>query len=172
MAKAAFVVNVADLLHRPGARRREHLSGPVEAMRVMDTSVADGAVASVDALLEWVADGVLGTGTASVDWMGLCRRCLAPIGGRVEASFQELFEPRPRDGETYPLRGDRIDLGPLARESLLLELPLAPLCRDDCAGLCAVCGADLNAGACGCQPADVDLRWAGLEGLFETDPPV
>jgi uncharacterized protein len=172
VAKAAFLVNIADLLHRPGARRREHVVGPVEAMRVMDTSVADGATASVDTLLEWVTDGVLATGTASTEWMGLCRRCLSPIGGRVEASFQELFEPRARDdGETYPLRGDRIDLGPLAREALLLELPLAPVCREDCLGLCPTCGADRNAGPCGCLPADRDPRWAGLEGLFEDQPP-
>ena len=135
----------------------------------MDTAVADGATADVDTLLEWVADGVLATGSAAVDWMGLCRRCLQPVGGRVKADFQELFEPRPRDGETYPLKGDRIDLQPLAREALLLELPLAPLCRDDCAGLCATCGADLNAGPCTCAPADADPRWAALDLLRDND---
>ncbi len=172
MTKAPFVVNVADLLHRPGARRREQLSGPVEAMLVMDTSVADGAVATVDARLEWVNDGVLATGTAATAWMGLCRRCLKPVDGRVEAEFQELFEPHARDGETYPLKGDRMDLTPMVREALLLELPLAPLCGDDCAGLCPTCGADRNAGPCACPPAAGDDRWAALDVLQIDDPPV
>ena len=172
MTKAPFVVNVADLLHRPGARRRERLSGVAEAMRVVDTSVADGAPVDVNALLEWVNDGVLATGTASTEWMGLCRRCLQPVGGRVEARFQELFEPRAREGETYPLKGDRIDLGPMVREALVLELPLAPVCREDCAGLCPTCGADRNAGGCDCPPADRQARWAALDVLLEDDPPI
>ena len=172
MAKPAFLINVADLLHRPGARRRERVEGPVEAMRVMDTSVADGATAAVDTMLEWVADGVLASGTATVDWMGLCRRCLTPIGGRVTAEFRELYELHARDGETYPLKGDRIDLEPLARDSLLLELPLAPLCRDDCAGLCPTCGADRNTGPCGCEEEAVDPRWAALDALKGDEPPV
>lgn len=172
MAKGGFVVNVADLLNRPAARRREHLPAPVEAMRVVDTAVAAGTMATVDAVLEWVSDGILATGTVSADWTGQCRRCLKPVEGRAEAKFQELFEPQAREGETFPLLGDRIDLGPLVRETLLLELPLAPLCTEDCAGLCPTCGADLNAGPCGCEPEVKDPRWAALDGLLEGDPPV
>ena len=52
------------------------------------------------------------------------------------------------DEDTYPLEGDQLDLRPLVRDALLLELPLAPLCREDCRGLCAECGADLNLGPC------------------------
>ena len=56
------------------------------------------------------------------------------------------------DEDTYPLEGDQLDLRPLVRDALLLELPLAPLCREDCRGLCAECGADLNLGPCQCRP--------------------
>ena len=62
------------------------------------------------------------------------------------------------DEDTYPLEGDQLDLRPLVRDALLLELPLAPLCREDCRGLCAECGADLNLGPCQCRPA-LDARW-------------
>jgi uncharacterized protein len=170
MAKGGFVVNVADLLNRPGARRRDPVSAPVEALRVVDTEVAKGTMATVDAVLEWVSDGILATGTVSADWTGQCRRCLKPVEGRAEARFQELFEPQSREGETYPLLGDRIDLGPLAQETLLLELPLAPLCKEDCAGLCPTCGADLNAGPCGCEAEATDPRWAALDALREDLP--
>jgi uncharacterized protein len=69
------------------------------------------------------------------------------------------------DEETYPLLGDHLDLEPLARDAVLLALPLAPLCREDCAGLCPTCGAERAGGACGCDPAPVDPRWAALDVL-------
>jgi uncharacterized protein len=52
----------------------------------------------------------------------------------VVAEVREIFEPRPTEGETYPLEGEEIDLEPLVRDALLLDLPLAPLCRPDCPG--------------------------------------
>jgi uncharacterized protein len=55
-------------------------------------------------------------------------------------------------------------LRPLVRDALLLELPLAPLCREDCRGLCAHCGADLNDGPCDCAPPR-DPRWDALDVL-------
>ena len=170
MGKSAFAVSVADLLHRPGARRHERLAGPLEPLQVVDTVVTADAVVTVDTTLEWVSEGVLATGTVTAPWTAACRRCLTDVDGEVEASFQELFEPHARDGESYPLHGDRIDLGPLAREVLLLDLPLAPLCLEACQGLCPTCGVDLNAGPCGCAPAARDPRWAGLD-VLKDDPP-
>ena len=165
MGKSAFSVHVADLLHRPGARRHERLTGHLEPMQVVDASVAGDAPVTVDATLEWVSEGILATGTVAAPWAADCRRCLTDVHGEVEASFQELFEPRARDGESYPLHGDRLDFAPLAREVLLLSLPLAPLCEEACRGLCPTCGADLNLGDCDCPPADLDPRWGALDVL-------
>lgn len=169
MAKNGLVVVVADLLQRPGARRRVQQSGSMDGLRVVGSTVPDRSDVSVDVTLEWVTDGILATGVATGPFEAECRRCLGIVRGRAEARFQELYEPRPRDGETYPLQGDRIDLAPLAREALMLELPLAPLCREACQGLCTRCGADLNAGSCGCQPEGGDSRWAALD-VLRTDP--
>ncbi len=157
--------NVADLLHRPGARRRVQGTGTLDTVRVVGSTVPADSEASVDALLEWVNDGILATGTATTAFEAECRRCLGPVRGEVTAEFRELFEAHPREGESYLLKGEHIDLAPLAREALLLELPLAPLCREDCQGLCPTCGADLNRGPCGCPPADRDPRWAALDAL-------
>ena len=171
MGKSAFSVTVADLLHRPGARRHERITGTLEPMRVVDTKVATNAPVTVDATLEWVSEGILATGTVEAPWTAECRRCLTDVHGTVETKFQELFEPQPREGESYLLHGDRIDLAPLAREALLLGLPLAPLCLEACRGLCPTCGADLNTSPCDCPPADRDPRWAALEGLFDEPLP-
>ena len=69
------------------------------------------------------------------------------------------------DEETYPLRGEMLDLQPLVRDALLLELPLAPLCNEECKGLCPACGADLNDGPCSCDTRPADPRWSALDSL-------
>ena len=161
-----FVVNVADLVNRPGARRRERVEGRLPApVTVVDTTLRGDVPVVVDTLLEWVSDGLLATGTVEGAWEGPCRRCLRPVEGDLRVGFQELFEAQPRDGETYRLGHDFVDLEPLAREALTLDLPLAPLCEQDCRGLCPTCGADRNAGDCDCPPAAGDPRWAALDAL-------
>ena len=161
-----FVVNISDLVDHPGARRRERvegwLAGPIT---VVDSTLRTELPVTVDALLEWVSDGLLVTGTVEGAWEGPCRRCLKPVQGSLRAEVQELFESNPREGESYRLEHDRVDLEPLAREALILDLPLAPLCQEDCRGLCPTCGADRNLGDCDCPPAEVDSRWAALDVL-------
>ena len=164
-----FVVNVADLVNRPGARRRERVEGRLPGpVIVVDSTLRTEVPVAVDLLLEWVSDGLLATGTVEGAWEGPCRRCLKPVQGTLKADVQELFEANHREGETYRLGLDFIDVEPLAREALVLDLPLAPLCREDCGGLCPTCGADLNQGDCDCQPAEVDPRWAALDVLHLT----
>jgi uncharacterized protein len=72
------------------------------------------------------------------------------------------------DEETYLIEDDFIDLAPLAHDAIFLDLPLAPLCREDCKGLCPFCGIDRNEASCDCQ-APIDSRWATLDGLRFTD---
>ncbi len=164
-----FVVNVADLVTRPGARRRERVEGRLPGpVVVVDSTLRTEDPVVVDVLLEWVSDGLLATGTVVGAWEGPCRRCLQPVQGTLNADVQEMFESNPREGETYRLGHDFIDLELLAREALVLDLPLAPLCREDCRGLCPTCGADLNQGDCDCPPAEVDPRWAALDVLHLT----
>jgi len=76
-----------------------------------------------------------------------------------------VYEPTPLAGETYGLDDDVLDLEPLVRDAVRLELPGAPLCRDDCAGLCPNCGVDHNETACDCVVDETDSRWAALRSL-------
>jgi uncharacterized protein len=73
------------------------------------------------------------------------------------------FEPELVDEETY--QGKELDLTLAVREQILLSLPAAPLCAEDCKGLCPECGKDLNDGECGCDRAVLDPRWAALKGI-------
>jgi uncharacterized protein len=116
--------------------------------------VPDGAQLELDVELEKVTDGVLVTGTVAAPLAGECARCLEPFSSAITVSIAELFARQARGAadeaeDGYVLDGDLLDLEPALRDALVLELPLAPLCAEDCPGLCAQCGmrlADLPVG--------------------------
>jgi uncharacterized protein len=123
--------------------------------------------------LESVMEGVLVTGDLDVPVEGSCARCLEPIEDTLHLSVQELYaysgsttEATSEEDEVRRIEGDYLDLEPLARDTVVLNLPLAPVCTEDCAGLCVDCGLRLDD-----LPADhahevVDARWAGLAQKF------
>ena len=165
MKQGPLHVGVADLLHLPGSRRVEQVEAVLGELAVLGSHVPDGEPVVLDVRLESVNDGIVLTGMVRAPWAGECRRCLQPVVGELAAPVLEVFEEHPVDGETRLLEVDRIDLEPVARETVLLELPLAPLCREDCAGLCADCGADRNTVDCGHALVAEDRRWAALDEL-------
>ena len=107
-----------------------------------------------------------------------CSRCVGPFTGTLEFQIEEEFYPTidvytgrsvtpPEDLDGFPIDSNHIvDLRPAVRQGAWLARPIAPLCRSECAGLCAECGQDLNAGPCGCRPANDDPRWAALNQLL------
>jgi uncharacterized protein len=102
-----------------------------------------------------------------------CRRCLAPVDVPLSQKVGLVFVPEDEadgDEDCYliPRRATALDLSEAVREELLLAVPQFVECRDDCRGLCPRCGADLNAGPCGCRP-EMDPRWAALTKLRKGD---
>ena len=174
-----FVVHVAKLRRAVGTRLSEARRAPIDPDRLIspvsgaESTVPDGAEATCEVILESYIGGVMVTGTVRAPWSGICRRCTAPVGGELVVTVAERFcEPEghhgdPEDEEAYPIFADQLDLRPMARDALVLELPLAPLCRPGCAGLCPVCGADRNEEECGCV-TPTDARWASLDVLRST----
>ncbi|HEV2809083.1 MAG TPA: DUF177 domain-containing protein [Acidimicrobiales bacterium] len=165
MAHRDLILGVADLLARPGRRRDEHLEVELEDLVVLGSRVAEGEAVRIDVRLEALNEAVVVKGTAAAPWSGECRRCLGPVRATLHAPILEIFEAEPTEGETRPLHGDSVDVEPVVREAVLLELPLAPLCRADCAGLCPQCGTDRNQVDCRCAQEVGDRRWAGLDQL-------
>ena len=82
-----------------------------------------------------------------------CALCLEPGTKHLKADIDALFarEPDPEDPDQYPLDGYRIDVTDLAREALLLELPLRLVCSENCKGICPSCGVNRNIAPCTCQ---------------------
>jgi uncharacterized protein len=165
-SKRPWIVHVGPLLRVPGSRREEHLQGPLEGVAGSASGVPAGEEAAADLVLESLRGGaILASGSVEAPWEGPCVRCLGPARGRVHVDVRELFEPGSDNEETYPLDGDQIDLEPLVRDAVLLELPLAPLCTDDCQGLCPVCGVNRNQTSCTCAAEARDPRWSALDPL-------
>jgi uncharacterized protein len=168
VAQHPFVVTVTALRRRPGSRRPVQLDGPLPGLSVSGSAVPDDAPVRADLMLEGLqGDAVVATGTVTANWEGPCRRCLQTASGTLSAEVRELFEAASDEEETYPLEGDRVDLEPLVRDAVLLELPQAPLCDEGCKGLCPTCGANRNEGTCTCDTTPRDPRWAALDELKE-----
>jgi uncharacterized metal-binding protein YceD (DUF177 family) len=143
--------------------------------RVELIRVPEGAEVELHLRLESVMEGVLVTGELDVPVVGSCARCLEPIEDTLHLDVQELFaypgsttEATSEEDEVRRLEGDFLDLEPLVRDTVVLSLPLAPVCTPDCSGLCVDCGQRLDD-----LPADhahevVDARWAALAQKFGT----
>jgi len=104
----------------------------------------------------------------------VCSRCLTPFSQHLVADFEELYafndKAMTESGLRYPYTGI-LDLAPLIREYLILDIPISPVCRADCKGLCPVCGADRNHVNCGHHAAATDPRWDALRALLSDSPP-
>lgn len=159
------MVNVSNLRRQPGTSQREHRSGRMGGLRMPHSEVPEDSEVTVDALLEAATGGVVVLADVEAPWRGECRRCLGEARGKLEVQVRELYSPDSDPELCYPLPGDQLDLGPLVRDAVLLDLPQAPLCRADCRGLCPVCGVDRNSEGCDCVEPAADPRWAGLDIL-------
>ena len=166
-----LVLDVHRLARRPGSMLKVVRTVPAPADLGLEViGVPEGADLELEMKLEAVVEGVLVSGTARAPLAGECVRCLDPLTDEVEVTFAELFVAPGNDGddETLWLQDDMIDLEPVVRDAVVLTLPLRPLCEEDCAGLCAQCGARLADEPEHAHP-DVDPRWAALEALVQPD---
>jgi uncharacterized protein len=161
----SLLINAAELLRRPGSERRLQLEPTVAELGLVDRRFDPSATVVVSLRLESLTDGIVVDGELRAPWADSCRRCLAPASGEVVCDVGELYQVVVTDPDAFEIIGDQIDLGSMIRENLLLEAPIAPLCRPDCAGLCPTCGVDLNIATCDCDTAEMDPRWDALSQL-------
>jgi uncharacterized protein len=160
---AMLRLNAVEILRQPGTSREIVATLPIGPLEVDDVRISG----DVDVALRAVSsvDGVVLHGLVRTPWATQCRRCLVDVAGVAESEVDELFQYNLTNDEANQIEGDLIELAPIVREYVLLELPVGPLCRPDCAGICPECGADRNESPCSCDNIVGDLRWAALEGL-------
>lgn len=188
MAKdSPYVVLVRDLpVHRTFEVPSSRVGAWVKGVAMRDALGApdpDPNAGHGRASLHLYADGthVFASGMFSGVVTVACSRCVGPVSIPIEESLHVTFMPQaelPRDDDAgadgaevtaedidvFPFDGDHIDLEPLLREQFILAIPYAPLCRQDCLGLCPQCGVDRNAARCDCE-RPVDPRLEGLKSL-------
>jgi DUF177 domain-containing protein len=167
--RSGLVLETHELGRRAGAMKVVQTS--VEAPADLGIGVIGvplGSPVELDLRLESVVEGVLVSGSATVEVRGECVRCLGDVSDELELAIQELYVypgVEPDDDLASRLEGDLIDLEPLLRDEVVLDLPFQPLCRDDCSGLCVECGANLNDDPGHRHETRLDRRWDALRGL-------
>lgn len=119
--------------------------------------------------------GITVDGQLDIDWELACSRCLDPLQEHTTIPFFEQFEPSSKEedependeGDYIAVKEEILDLKPYVEEALQLFMPFAPLCSDDCKGLCHTCGQNLNEHTCSCTTDRIDPRLAVLKDLFK-----
>jgi uncharacterized protein len=173
---ASYLVPVAQLMRDVPSTTQLGFSAPFDADHefaprgLAETDVDADAIVDVALTLQSFSGGLRAKGRVSAPWFGVCRRCSVAVLGVSDVAVDERFvdHPEPGDEDAYVIENDFVDLAPMVHDAILLDLPLAPLCREDCAGLCPYCGTDRNEATCDCS-APVDPRWATLDGLRFAD---
>ena len=100
-----------------------------------------------------------------------CARCLHDFTFPVEADFMTVIVENTRNDQFSPdegfifLDGETADITPMVEEAIFMAIPICPLCKEECQGLCPVCGQDKNTATCSCQEDTIDPRWEKLKNL-------
>ena len=171
-------VDLRELGRRAGSMHELDRTLPApEGWKVELIGVPEGAPVRLRLRLEAVMEGVLVSGEVDAPLVGSCARCLEPIEDTLSLDVQELYayegsttEETSDEDEVRLVDGEHLDLEPMLRDAVVLSLPLAPVCDEDCSGLCAGCGRRLDD-----LPADhthelSDPRWAALAERFASSP--
>lgn len=161
----SLVVDVSELLRHPGMTKPFRSSEEVPGLDV-DLAHVGGRPVEFDLALHAIVEGILVTGALFGRAALSCRRCLTETEQEFNVVVEEVFAiGSAADEDAYRVKADQIDLEPMARDAIVLALPLNPLCRPDCRGLCPQCGQNLNEADCGHRQEQIDVRWEPLRRL-------
>lgn len=168
MSRNPFVVLVSDLVGRPGQRREVTITGDFDIdMPQARTTEQPGVL---EARIDATTDGVVVTGRARAEVVLVCNRCLAETALEQAAEFRQVYGfVESDDIEPITATGE-IDLAGVTRDEFSLSLPLVPVCRPDCLGLCPTCGTDLNRDPCSGHVEEPDTPFAALRDLIQPEP--
>ena len=178
--QSPWVFATRELGRRPGSMRSytRTVPAPAEPARLgLDSIwVPAGEPVELSVRLESVTEGVYVSGSVRAALAGECARCLDPLTDEFDVELGELFAypdsvtDETTDADELPrVVDEHIDLQQTVRDAVVLALPLAPLCRADCAGLCPECGEKWADLAPGHGHETLDPRWAALRERLTTE---
>ncbi|NIA25860.1 MAG: hypothetical protein GWP04_09880 [Gammaproteobacteria bacterium] len=161
---SVFLLNVSDLLGHPGTRRAVALEGSLDISLDL-ASVVEPVYAEL--MLEATVDEVVARGTLKFTASLRCNRCLTEWDEEMRVAILEVFGSRTVDDGSVVERDGSIDLEQILHDEASLALPIAPLCKPDCLGLCPTCGTDLNTDPCFGHADESASAFGALRHLLE-----
>lgn len=175
--RSPLVFDVSRLGRRPGVMQTIAQTVPSPSRMGLDLlAIEQGADLDLDLRLESVSEGVLASGTVHAPTRGECSRCLGPVSGEVEISLTELFaypdsvtESTTEEDEVGRVLDHTINLEQPILDAVGLALPFAPVCSENCPGLCPHCGVALATAGPDHRHEEIDPRWAKLTQLLPRD---
>lgn len=172
-------IDVGSIKYVPGASLKVGLSERWDAFVWENMEVQVLSPVTVRLTLTNTGEILLADGHLETTLLLACSRCLESFPYTLTAPFvigyKEIKKQRGEetskddDLEIRGFTGDRIDITEDVRDTLFLALPMKPLCRPDCQGLCPHCGANLNQGPCSCRGEEADPRLAVLSDWFKEE---
>ena len=166
VAQRADSFDVGGLALASGEARRLVLEVPLRELSYGDQTYSPGGRADATLDVSRTTSGYALRLRFEVRLSGPCVRCLEDAGANVAVDAREVDQPGDAEELHSPyVEGTVVDLGGWARDALALALPTQIFCREDCLGLCALCGADLNDDPGHAHEREPDPRWAKLSEL-------
>lgn len=169
-------IDLANIAGTPGARGSFEISegfSPAEGVSAVGPVVGEITVENTGSLL-------LVRGRLQAVLKMACARCLSDTEQTVEVEVEEEFASEGAGPEVVTVDREEpeaaaisdyvLDLHEFARQQIMVNMPMAALCRPDCRGICPQCGRNLNQGQCGCEAQGSDGRWAKLGQLLQSEP--
>ena len=156
-------IPVKELIQKPGTMKEVQIVHELEhALGTETIAVPKGRELSLDIRLESVHEGILVTVSGDTLADSECSRCLEPMQEDVEIELQELFHYQPQEEDDFAIVQDRVDLELALIDAVVPNLPLKPLCSENCPGLCADCGERADVGTHN-HEKPIDPRFGALK---------
>jgi len=167
-------VQIKKIKNFAGAQIQVDISAQIDAAHYGYKDFSFAAPVAFSGTAQKLPEGINIIGVATSNLLAPCclcgEICKLPVFVEIDALYSELGEKPDINGErdVNSFTGDMIDLAPEILGQMFLQLPMRLLCKEDCRGLCPVCGANLNYQECSCQEAEIDPRLEKLkEFLFD-----
>lgn len=160
-------LNVGYLLNTGAGNQKTVSMDITDPIRVSDDLIFQSVAGTIR--LSRTKEGILAQTYLTVTVKRECSRCLDAFEDPIPVEVEELFAyPHPLPETEFAIGGDaKLDLVPLLRSEIIIELTNKKLCREDCKGLCAHCGTNLNYDTCDCDTDIIDPRMAKLKELLD-----
>jgi uncharacterized protein len=156
-------IPVKELIQKPGTMKEVQIVHELEhALGTETIAVPKGREIALDIRLESVHEGILVTVSGDTLADSECSRCLEPMQEDVEIELQELFHYQPQEEDDFAIVQDRVDLEQALIDAVVPNLPLKPLCSENCPGLCADCGERADVGTHN-HEKPIDPRFGALK---------